>query len=241
MYLRYTRVLIGAFLLLAFAMAVPASAYAVNSLSFDKTSVNSNIGQPIAIKVNVNADDAINSADVKLKYDFNTLQVVSVEPGDFFPIITNSISTPGTLFIGALPEGTTGKKGTGTIATVNFKAIKAGTSQITYLCTDVQTNTSKLNMTADDPKNVIDCSSTAAQVLAVSIGDGTSNPSLTTTPTSTPATVRPSTSTTTTQTTTTQNTATQLPQSGAFDNTIYALISGGLFISFGTILRRLVG
>jgi hypothetical protein len=205
----------------------------VNSLSFDKTSVNGNISQSIAVKVNVNADDAINSADVKLKYDFNTLQVVSVEPGDFFPIITNSISTPGTLFIGALPEGTVGKKGTGTIATVNFKAIKAGASQITYLCTDVQTNTSKLNMTADDPKNVIDCSATSAQVLAVSIGDGTS----TATVTPTTSVVSSSTVQSSTQLT---SSATQLPQSGAFDNTIYALISGGLFIGFGTILRRSV-
>lgn len=233
MYLRYIRVFIGALVLLAFAVVVPASAYAANSLSFDKTSVNGNINQSIAVKVNVSADDAINSADVKLKFDFNTLQVVSVEPGDFFPIITNSISTPGTLFIGALPEGTVGKKGTGTIATVNFKAIKAGASQITYLCTDVQTNTSKLNMTADDPKNVIDCSATSAQVLAVSIGDGTTS----TTITPTTAVVSSSTSQAATQLTTS---ATQLPQSGAFDNTIYALISGGLFIGFGTILRRSV-
>jgi hypothetical protein len=116
---------------------------------------------------------------------------------------------------------------------VNFKAIKAGASQITYLCTDVQTNTSKLNMTADDPKNVIDCSATSAQVLAVSIGDGTS----TTTVTPTTAVVSSSTGQTATQLTTS---ATQLPQSGAFDNTIYALISGGLFIGFGTILRRSV-
>lgn len=234
MYLRYIRVFIGALALLAFAVVVPASAYAVNSLSFDKTSVNGNINQSIAVKVNVSADDAINSADVKLKFDFNTLQVVSVEPGDFFPIITNSISTPGTLFIGALPEGTVGKKGTGTIATVNFKAIKAGASQMTYLCTDVQTNTSKLNMTADDPRNVIDCSATSAQVLAVSIGDGTSTPS-----TITPTTSVVSSSTVQSSTQLTSS-ATQLPQSGAFDNTIYALISGGLFIGFGTILRRSV-
>lgn len=233
MYLRYIRVFIGALVLVAFAVVVPASAYAVNSLSFDKTSINGNIGQSIAVKVNVNADDAINSADVKLKYDFNTLQVVSVEPGDFFPIITNSISTPGTLFIGALPEGTVGKKGTGTIATVNFKAIKAGASQITYLCTDVQTNTSKLNMTADDPRNVIDCSATSAQVLAVSIGDGTS----TATVTPTTSVVSSSTVQSSTQLT---SSATQLPQSGAFENTMYALISGGLFIGFGTILRRSV-
>ncbi len=235
MYLRYIRVCIGALVILTFFVGAPVSAYAVNSLSFDTASVNSNIGETIPVKVNVSADDAINSADVKLKYDFNTLQVVSVEPGDFFPIITNSISTPGTLFIGALPEGTVGSKGAGTIATVNFKAIKAGASQMTFLCTDVQTNTSKLNMTADDPQNVIDCSATGAQVLAVSIGDGTT--STTVTPgAGTTTSVQPSTGQATVQPITT----TQLPQSGALENTLYALISGGLFIGFGTILRRSV-
>lgn len=226
-------------------LLVPARAYAVNSLSFDSISKNGNVGDTIKVGIMINATDAVISADVKITYDMSALEVLTSENGDFFQSISQSLSTPGTLTISALPEGTNGKKGTGTVATANLKLKKSGTSQLKFVCSTTSSTSSKLVVGASTASNAIDCASTGAQVLGISVGTaGAPTPtpvpgSVTPTPVGGGTVVQPGSGQPYTPGGT-YTPPTRLPQSGAVEDTIYTMIFGGLFVALGTMLRKYV-
>lgn len=234
-----------------------ARVWAANTVSFKLPTITTTVGQSFSVDVMMNADDPIVSADVRLNLDDTFFDIVSTTEGDFSPTI-NSMTKPGQLYVGVLPTNTssTGKKGTATLFTVMLKAKKAGTSQLRFACdTTSSSNTSKLNIASSGSTNpnVIDCTTTGAQILNVSINTTTSTTvtptptggsAVTGTPLATPsiaptvAMVQPG---NTVVTPVTYIQPAQLPQSGVIEDTIGLLVSGGAFVGLGGILRRIAG
>lgn len=229
-----------------FFLALPIQAFAVNSLSFDAISKNGNVGDTIRVGTMISATDEVISADVKITYDTSAIEILSTEAGDFFKDVSQSTSTPGTLTLTALQEGTKGKKGSGVVAYTNMKFKKSGSSQLKFLCSSTNP-TSKLIINATTASNAIDCASTGAQVLGISVGTAGAP-----TPTPAPGSVTPTASVpvgTVVQPGAGQpyspggvytTPPTRLPQSGAVEDTIHVMIFGGLFVALGTLLRKYV-
>ena len=246
----YTKgIFLSTFLLVIIAfLTLPVPAFAVNSLSFDAISKNGNVGDTIKIGTMISATDAVISADVKITYDASAIEILTSEGGDFFKDVSQSTSTPGTLTLTALQEGTAGKKGSGTVAYTNMKLKKSGIRQLQFLCSNTANPTSKLIVNATTASNAIDCASTGAQILGISVGTAGAP-----TPTPAPGSVTP-TSAVPTGTVVQPGTGqpytpgggvyttppTRLPQSGAVEDTIHVMIFGGLFVALGTLLRKYV-
>jgi hypothetical protein len=171
--------------------------------------------------------------------DESYLDVQSINQGSYFPTVTGQKTSTGKIYIaGILEDTTTTKTGDGTIATVLFTPKKTGTTEIKFDCrgNDVS-DTSKININFTNPQNVIDCSSTAANILTINVGAASNG--ATPTPeggvggaTPTPANYVPGNTTLT-------PTPSGLPNSGFFDNTLYYIISGGTLMSIGGIIRKL--
>lgn len=91
----------------------------------------------------------VTAVDVKISFPSDKLQALSITPGTFLPseLIPGSVGT-GTAAI-TMAGGATGKQGTGTVATVTFKALSAGSATITF---DASTQIAAVGQTS----NVVD-------------------------------------------------------------------------------------
>ena len=215
--------------------------FAVNNFLFDATSKNLQMGETLEVPVNIHTDSGteVIGADIWMTIDESYLDVQSINQGSYFPTVTGQKTSTGKIYIaGILEDTTTTKTGDGTIATVLFTPKKTGTTEIKFDCrgNDVS-DTSKININFTNPQNVIDCSSTAANILTINVGAAGNG--ATPTPeggvggaTPTPANYVPGNTTLT-------PTPSGLPNSGFFDNTLYYIISGGALMSIGGIIRKL--
>jgi hypothetical protein len=215
--------------------------FAVNNFLFDATSKNLQMGETLEVPVNIHTDSGteVIGADIWMTIDESYLDVQSINQGSYFPTVTGQKTSTGKIYIaGILEDTTTTKTGDGTIATVLFTPKKTGTTEIKFDCrgNDVS-DTSKININFTNPQNVIDCSSTAANILTINVGAASNG--ATPTPeggvggaTPTPANYVPGNTTLT-------PTPSGLPNSGFFDNTLYYIISGGALMSIGGIIRKL--
>ena len=215
--------------------------FAVNNFLFDSTSKNLQMGETLEVPVNIHTDSGteVIGADIWMTIDESYLDVQSINQGSYFPTVTGQKTSTGKIYIaGILEDTTTTKTGDGTIATVLFTPKKTGTTEIKFDCrgNDVS-DTSKININFTNPQNVIDCSSTAANILTINVGAASNG--ATPTPeggvggaTPTPANYVPGNTTLT-------PTPSGLPNSGFFDNTLYYIISGGALMSIGGIIRKL--
>jgi len=199
----------------------------------------------LELPINIHTDSGteVIGADIWLTVDEAFLDVQSINPGSYFPTVTGQKTSTGKIYIAGILEDTTSTKtGDGLVATVLFTPKKTGTTQIRFDCrgNDIS-DTSKININFTNPQNVIDCSSTASNVVTVSIGE-TGGVQVTATPTPagggggaatpTPDAYQPGNTTLT-------PTPSVLPDSGFFDNTLYYIVSGGALMSLGGILRKL--
>lgn len=206
------------------------NAVSAGSLSFDKSTVSVNSGDTFLISVTVDAgSDEITGAQAYVTYDASFLEAQSVAAGSFFPVVSNNIAS-GTVSIFGLVSGTTlSKTGSGTLGTITFKALKSGSTNLTFDCQAGVTATSMISKRDDSGTNVIVCSSNGSSV--VTIGGGTTNP------TATPTVAAGGGGSTAAATPTT---ASQLPQTGYIENIMtFGGLGMGLFI-LGIIARIMV-
>jgi hypothetical protein len=113
---------------------------------------------------------------------------------------------------------------------------KAGTTEMRFDCRGNNvSDTSKININFSSPQNVIDCSSTAANVLTINVTQP--GPEATPTPEGGQGTVPPGAYVP--GNTTLTPTPSGLPNSGFFDNTLYYIISGGALMSLGGVMHKL--
>ena len=235
------RYFVTIFVVAVFFLWFAPQSFAVNNFLFDSTSKNLQMGETLEVPVNIHTDSGteVIGADIWMTIDESYLDVQSINQGSYFPTVTGQKTSTGKIYIaGILEDTTTTKTGDGTIATVLFTPKKTGTTEIKFDCrgNDVS-DTSKININFTNPQNVIDCSSTAANILTINVGAASNG--ATPTPeggvggaTPTPANYVPGNTTLT-------PTPSGLPNSGFFDNTLYYIISGGALMSIGGIIRKL--
>lgn len=106
------------------------------TISLLPASVNADIGQTFNLSVAIDTGvNTVTAAEVHVTYDPQIVQAQSVSPGGFLPVVLLPASTDNTtgkvsITVGSQP--TDPKQGTGTLATITFKALSAGNANITF-------------------------------------------------------------------------------------------------------------
>ena len=205
-------------LVACFSLWVGRSAVEAQTLSphfsFSPAATTIEIGETLAVAVEINTGGKnINSADAVVAFDSSLLEVTSVEEGLFFPTTTSDTSVLGEVKIYGVADSNAPKTGTGTLATINFKAKKAGTARLTFSCQSGSTADSNIN---EGQIDVIVCSA-----------NGTGSYTITTAAATVPVGGEEATSTG-------EATSTALPETGVFELTA-GLLGIGFFFSLGGV------
>ena len=188
-------------------------------LKFDKSSLTLNLNELFDLKVMVDAEnDQVQSADIYVLYDKTQFEVDSVTTdSSYFGDVTYE-KLDGKVYIAGLPEEQGQyQTGSGTVATIKFKALKSG--NITFDC-----DSSGVYKNDPNVPNVLVCSKNGSVTITLAGETPAPTATLTPAPTSPPG------------NNTYQPTPTALPQTGFFENTliiagggVILLIIGGLF------------
>lgn len=193
------------------------------TLKFDPETVATSSGKTFTVKVNITAGvDKIKSADAWIIYDPKILEPQTVEDGTFFNQVFSELSTSGKASVTGLQDDPTKPvTGTGTIATITFKALTNGTDSLTFDCTDGSTEGSMILKADDDAEtNIIECSKNRTSAITVGSGaDITPTIAIEPTDVQTPST---------------------LPKSGAFENVIKFAVPGMILLLIGGAARLLL-
>ena len=194
-------------------LTVSASSAQAASLKFDKTTVNVNTGETFGIDVVVDAGtDSIHTTDAYILYDSSVLEASGVTDGTFFPSVFNDITSQRVYIGGLVDDPATSKTGSGTIATINFKALESGTVTLSYVCGE-SGETSQVIKNDINATDIITCSSNGSAEVTVS-GSAV--------PTSTPSALP---------------TPSVLPQTGILDNLVKVAVPGIMLLVLGGILK----
>ncbi len=222
----YHLIFIASFVFIQHVYAV--SAYAA-VLKYNPLTTTTGVGNTISVEVKVDSTaDQIAGTGAVVIFDSSFLEFQSVSAGTHFPIVTNTMAG-GKLEITAVVDNSSQyKTGEGTVATVTFKALKAGTTTLTYYCDLTKNDTSKIAKNDINATNIIECSANGTHTVTIgATGTGTGG-------TGTGTTGGTSGGTGTTYS------PSQLPQSGAYDNVFKFAIPGVILLVFGAAMRMFV-
>lgn len=188
------------------------------TLFLEPSTVTTAVDKTFEVKVSVNSGgEEINAVDVFVVYDGNMLEAQSVSDGFFFPTVLHDIKKAGRAYIAGMVDNPgTFKIGSGTVASIIFKAKKNGSSTVVFEC--VQGATTDSNVVKNDlnATDIIVCASNGS--LAATVG---SSLSLTKTTSSVAPTATPILTPTSFPVPTTVPVAVvpkALPKSGVFEN-----------------------
>lgn len=231
-----TQLAAGLFLFLL-SVTLAESAQAA-SLKFSPTSSSPAIGETFQIQVVVDAGtDEVSGTDAYVLYDSSLLEATAVTEGTYFPYVTNTIETGKVSLWGVVTDPATSRTGTGTLATITFKALKNGSGTVSYYCDLNANDTSKIVQNDINATNIIVCGSNGTVNVTVgSGGGGGGNP--TATPTGTGGSSGTSTPTPTGPTNT--PIATELPRSGVAENLSGFAVSGAVLFIVGGVFALLL-
>ncbi|HUD19928.1 MAG TPA: cohesin domain-containing protein [Patescibacteria group bacterium] len=167
--------------ILAFSFPV-AKAYAAPNLQFDQTSVTAAQNATFQLNITINVDtNTVMGSDAVVNYAAADLQVTDVSSGGFFPQFTKATDTAGKIEIHGFTGQNDSRTGTGTFATITFKALKnSGSSNISYTCTGSGTDTDIITTTG---QNILVCTQlNNAGISYASSGTSSPTPTATTAP-----------------------------------------------------------
>lgn len=209
-----------------FATQAAEAAY----FKFDKSSISVSAEDTFDIAVIVDAGtDQVQSADIYVTYDSTALTAQSVTPGTYFPSVLKTISA-GQVYIAGVPQQQNQPvTGSGTVATITFKATKAAT--LSFDCD----NSTIVKYDPNSP-NILVCSQNQGATVSV---DG-QNPDPTAAPTSAATPTSASNNQNQGTSPTTQPTPSALPTTGFFDNTLRIAIPGLILLSLGLLVRLIL-
>jgi hypothetical protein len=173
--------------------------------------------------------DEISGTDAYVLYDASVLQPQSVEEGDHFPTVTNTISSDRVSISGVITDPTDFRTGEGTLATITFEALSAGTTDLEIYCDLSANDTSKIVKSDINATNIIECN--ALQNFTATINDNTPTATPQPQPTTPPATPVP---------TSVHVEPTALPEAGIADNIAQYTIPGVILLMVGGIVRFVV-
>lgn len=229
------------------------------TLNFDQATVSTSVNQTFTITIIVDSkDEQINSSDVYVLYDQTYLTAQSVIPKSttldtfsdetFFPIILSNLQTAGRAYIAAMIDlPGTYKTGRGTIASIVFKALKNGTTDLTFDCTAGVTTDSNIVKNDVQSTDIIECGANGKAVITIGEVSGpTSTPAPTLAPgapTSTPIPVPTSKPVPPAPTSTPIPVPTSTPvppPSGIIENVVKYSVPGVILLIVGTGVRLLL-
>lgn len=223
------------FIFVGIVVALPHKAHAA-FLEFDPAEQKPKVGDTITAKVNIDAErDQVLSSDVRITYDAKLLQVTAIDNGSYFSIAKKDFSKPGQIYIAGIID-TPGdfKTGKGTIATITFKVLAAGTGVLDFVCEDGETATdSNIAKNVLDVPDIIACEKNGPADIIIS---GTSTSTITPSPTTRSSGSSGSSGGTTTKT----SSPSALPKSGVVDDLMKAAVPGMILFIIGISLRMLL-
>jgi len=226
-------------LLIFVFLCLPKASYAA-FLEFDPTELRPKVGDTVNAKVNIDAEkDQVLSSDVRITYDPRLLQVVSISDGTYFSIAKKDFSKPGVIYIAGIID-TPGdfKVGKGTIATVSFKALAAGTGVLDFVCEDNVTATdSNIAKNVLDVPDIIACEKNGPADVIIS---GSTTTATAPTPTAATSGGGSGSGTSGSGGTSNQPAPSTLPRSGVLDDVAKAAIPGAILFLIGISLRMLL-
>jgi len=200
----------------ALFIAVSGSSVHAASLEFDSASSEIEVDETFTVTVDINAGtDQIAGTDIYVSYDDDLLDLQSVTGVDYFPIVGNTPESSRLYIYGVVANQGEYKTGTGSVATLVFKGVAEGETDLTFDCDLSKTDTSKIAKNDINASNIIDCSQ--LEVHAVTIGEGSASES-----------------------TSTKKTTSSLPESGAYDKVVQYALLGGILLLLGAALRMTV-
>lgn len=201
------------FLWLVF-LFLPSKSYAAY-FKISPSTISKSANETFSVDVIVDAgSDEIRGVDIYVTFDGSVLEAQSVTEGSFFSTVTNNI-TSGQVYIAGLMDDVSTKTGSGTVASITFKALKSGTTTIGFNC-----DSSVITKADANGTNIMQCS--ANQTASVTIGDGgNTNTTNDSTTTGGEASAEP----------------TGLPRSGVFDKMTLWSKMGIILVLVGGILK----
>ena len=183
-------------------------------LKFDKTTDTVQSGKTFQTQVMIDTgSDQITSTDIYVLYDNTLFEAQSVSPGTYFTTVTNNITSGKIYIVGMVDDPSVPKTGSGTIATIVFKALKDGTGPITFDCRGDVSGTSKILKNDGNATNIIICTQNGK--LNVSVGSGyltTPNPT----------------------------SSSNLPTTGILDNLVKYAVPGTILLFLGMAVRLIL-
>ena len=221
------------FLAMTFLSLVYGQTVSAATLEFSPAtgSYSTNENFNVEIKVDTSSQDT-QSTDAVIEFDTTLLSVENVTHGSFYPTVLHSEQN-GKLYIsGVVNDAASVKNGAGTLATVSFKGLTAGTATLSFVCTTGRTDDSNVSKNDLDATDLLVCSSLVEGSYTLS-GSTVSTP----TPTSTTNTGTGTDTGTTTGTEYLDGSGSTIPATGFTD--IIALLPkmlmGLIFIAIGLI------
>ena len=202
--------------LLAFLVfsARPNLAFAGASLSFSPASKSVMIEDNFEIYVVLDTDGVeTDGVDLILTYDEMKLAATEAALGDLYDNkINEDFSQPGKIVLQAVSDVGSGFIGTGTVATLNFKAVAGGMAQVSFDM--IGESTTDCNVNSDGEDILASASNGSYTIFPEGVGQGVATASGTPTPTST-GTLTPTPT---------------VPETGFFEPTVIGLGLGVIFI-----------
>lgn len=184
-------------------------------LKFDQESISVNPDETFTVQVIVDpGSEQILATDAYVLYDPDLLEAQSVADGDYFNTVFNNITSGKVYVAGVVDDPATYKTGSGTVASITFKALKNGSGELTFYCDTSVSDTSKIIKNDVDATNIIDCDNNGS--LPVVIGPGEEGGE------------------------TPQPTPSSLPKSGVMDTIIKFGVPGSLFFLIGLGVKLLL-
>lgn len=144
-----------AYFVLNFLFAGKVSA---QSFSLVPATASKSAGLEFTVDLNIDTGgQKVTAADVKMSFDPNILQIVSIQEGTFFTETSSNIYT-GTLYVGGsfLNVGQTAS-GTGKLATLKLKGKTAGIGLLSFVCTAGKTDETNIFDNAATAKDIVSC------------------------------------------------------------------------------------
>src|SRR3989344_1364526 len=142
-------------------------------LDFDSSSFSVNSGDVFDVQLLVDAvSDQITSVDAYIVYDPNLIEAQTVTPGSYFPTVINNIVVGKVYIAGLVDNPATYQTGSGTVATITFKALIEGSGTLSFDCNPETYNSSKVIKNDLNATNIIDCNENGAASITVGAGGG---------------------------------------------------------------------
>ncbi len=214
------RSVIWLFLFLVSAVVMGSTSVYAATIEFVPVTGAYAVNSTFAIQVNVNTGGQdTTSTDAVILFNNTLLSVDTVSYGSFYGTVIHTESNGSLAISGMVSSSGTVVNGTGTLATVTFKALTSGTANLTLNCTAGRTNDSNVSDNSVSPADILDCAALKVGVYTLGAGGATSAP------TTAPGVPTPTAA------------AAAIPQAGSFDFLSIApkIIMGILFVVVGVI------